>query len=475
MSPERSKRLLEGPIVSSLLVLAIPIVLGNLLQTAYQLTDAFWVGRLGGEAVAAVSVVFPVSFLAMALGMGFSIAASSMVAQYAGAKRFAEVTHAASQAMLIALVMGGTIGVVGFVLAPHIITLMRIEPAVHDAALGFMRLTFAGILFTFVFITFQSLLRGVGEVVRPMYIVLSSVLINVVIDPLFIFGWGPMPALGVEGAALATFVTQGMSALIGLYLLARGSHGVRVTWQHLKPDKAFLARIITLGIPTSLEQTTRALGMMAMVFLVTGFGTAAVAAFGVGSNVLMVVIIPALGLSMAVAALVGQNVGAGQIDRAKEIVRLGAIVAFSILAVVSVLTILFDSYIVRFFITGDAVETTTLAMAQIKIMALSFGLIGVQMAFFGVFRAVGAPGAALALTAFGQLLQFPLAYSLAHVTSLGLAGIWWSMPITNIVTAAVALWWYRRGSWQNRKLTNIEQQMERATEEILTEEGMRSV
>ncbi len=475
MSPQKSQRLLEGSIATSLITLAVPIVLGNVLQTMYQLTDAFWVGRLGGTAVAAVSVVFPISFLAMALGMGFSIAASSLVAQYAGAGKQSEVRHTASQAILIASVMGLSIGVLGYFFSNTILSLIGVEAAVHDAALGFMKLTFLGLPFTFIFITFQSLMRGVGEVMRPMYIVLSTVLLNMVIDPLFIFGWGPMPALSVQGAALATFVTQGISAIVGLTLLVRGQAGVQITKKHLKPDAEFIKRIVSLGVPTSLEQTARAVGMTAMTVLVTGFGTFAVAAYGVGSNVLMVVIIPALGLSMAVAALVGQNIGAGKLERAKQIVRLGAVTSFSVLSVMSALVWLFAPYIVRFFITEADAQVTDLAVSYIHVLALSFGLIGLQMAFFGVFRAVGVPSVALLLTVFSQLLLFPIAYGLSRYTSLGIAGIWWATPISNVITCAIAFWWYQRGSWERRRLTAEERVEEHAAEEILSEEGVRSV
>jgi putative MATE family efflux protein len=214
VSGEKRKQLLEGPILMSLIALAVPIVFTNLLQTAYQLTDAFWVGRLGGEAVAAVSVVFPISFLAIALGMSFSIAASTLVAQAAGAGRISEVRHAASQSLLLAIVMGLALGAIGFVLSPVILGWMGVPLEVYTSALAVMKVAFLTTPFTFIFMTYQSLMRGVGEVTRPMYIVLSTVILNAVIDPFLIFGWGPVPAFGVVGASWATFFTQGLSAFI---------------------------------------------------------------------------------------------------------------------------------------------------------------------------------------------------------------------------------------------------------------------
>jgi Na+-driven multidrug efflux pump len=190
MSDEKRKQLLEGPILTSLIVLAIPIVFTNLLQTAYQLTDAFWVGRLGGEAVAAMSVVFPISFLAIALGMGFSIAASTLVAQAAGAKLWSEVKHTASQSLLLAVSMGTILSVIGFLLTPVILGWMNVPTEIYPLALSVMKIAFLTTPFTFIFMTYQSLMRGVGEVIRPMYIVFSTVVLNAIIDPILIFGLG---------------------------------------------------------------------------------------------------------------------------------------------------------------------------------------------------------------------------------------------------------------------------------------------
>lgn len=473
---DRSNRLLEGSIFSALIFLAVPIVLTNLLQTAYQLIDAFWVGRLGGLAVAAVSVVFPVSFLAMALGMGFSIAASTLVAQYAGAGKTEEVIHTASQSMFVAIIMGVVLSAVGFFATPFILSLMNVPAEVLPSAQTVMRIAFMTTPFSFIFISFQSLMRGVGDVSRPLYIVLTTVFLNAVIDPILIYGWGPIEAMGVAGAMMATFFTQGIAAGVGLWYLLKGNRGVQISFKDFTVDGAFLKRLATLGTPTSLEQTVRALSMTIMTVLVTSFGTFAVAAYGVGSNILMVVIIPALGLSMAVSALVGQNIGAGKPERARETVRVGGVLSVLVLAIIGFLAFLIAPYIVRFFISSEAADVTALAVSYVKVISLSFGLIGLQMVYFGVFRAAGNPGAALVLTFISQwLLQFPLAYYLSRHTALGLSGIWWATPISNVVTAVLAALWYVRGSWLKNRLTEEDRLAEQVSEEILIEEGVRKM
>jgi putative MATE family efflux protein len=411
----------------------------------------------------------------MALGMGFSIAASTLVAQQAGAKLWNEVKHTASQSMFVALVMGLILGTLGYIAAPHILTLMNIPLEVYPSALKIMRIAFAATPLSFIYITYQSLMRGVGEVKRPLVIVLTTVALNAILDPFFMYGYGPFPELGVAGVMVATFITQAIAAAIALVSLFNGTHGMQISLSEFSIDKVFLRKLFFLGIPTSMEQTVRALGMTIMTVLVTAFGTTAVAAYGVGSNVLMVVIIPALGLSLAVAAFVGQNIGAGKMDRATAAVKIGSTISFLILSVLGLITFFAASHIVHFFITSGSSEVAGLAVEYVHVMAFMFGFIGLQMVFFGVFRAAGSPVSSLTLTAISQIIQFPFAYGLSRYTSLGVAGIWWSAPVANILTVILSVMWYLSGKWKKPSLTSDAVLAEVAAEEILIEEGVKKM
>ena len=302
---DRRQKLLEGPIAPALIRLAVPIILGNALQTGYQLTDAFWVGRLGASAVAAVAISFPVTFLVIALGAGFAMAGATLSAQYMGAGRQDLVNHVAAQTMLAVAVSSVILGTVGFLLTPHLLRLLGVAPDVYAGALGFMRVSFIGIIFVFLYAMFQALMRGIGETKIPLYIVLATVLLNFALDPLFIFGWGPVPGHGVTGAALATLATQALAALAAMTILLRGRHGIALAWSDLRPDIAYIKRAFFLGFPGSIELSTRGLGLVIMSFLVASFGTLPIAAYGVGSNIVQVVTILAMGLSMTVSTLVG--------------------------------------------------------------------------------------------------------------------------------------------------------------------------
>jgi putative MATE family efflux protein len=463
--------LLEGPIVKSLLALAVPIVLANVLQAAYQLIDAFWVGRLGGAAVASVSVSTPVMFLTIALGAGLAVAGSTLIAQYFGAKNQDMVDHVAAQTLLMIVLVSIVLGGLGFIAAPGLLRLMGVAPDVYSGALGFMRVSFVGLVFNFFFFMFQSVMRGVGEAKLPVYIVFGTVILNAALDPLFIFGYGPLPRAGVTGAAIATVGTQSIAALIGLAVLLRGKHGIHLVWRDFVPDFAYIKRAFFLGFPASIEQSARALGLTVLTFLIATFGTLAVAAYGVGSTILQVVMIPAMGLAMAVSALVGQNIGAGNIDRAARIGRLGASIGFWMLTALGIVAFFLAPQLVAFFVPSDR-NVIAEGAAFLRIMALTWGFIGVQFSLTGVLRASGNMVVTMVLTLVGQwVLQFPLAYLLSEHTTFGMRGIWIAFPIANVAIALITAAVYAKGDWKRKRLTDEDVLVERVTEETLTDTG----
>ncbi len=201
---KEKNNLIEGSIVKSLLALSVPIIFANILQTAYQLTDTFWVGRLGTVAVASVSISFPVIFLIVSLGGGLAMAGTILVSQYKGKDDKKVANHVVSQTILMIVVISSLLSVIGYWLSPYIISLMGAQSNVFSGAVSYMKITFIGMVFMFIYMVFQSLMRGVGDVKTPMYIVLGTVLLNLILDPLFIFGYGFIPAYGVTGAAIAT-------------------------------------------------------------------------------------------------------------------------------------------------------------------------------------------------------------------------------------------------------------------------------
>lgn len=474
MAAPTNKALLEGPVLTSLIKLAVPIVVANLLQAGYQLVDAFWVGRLGGYAVAAVSISTPVTFLTIALGTGFALAGSILIAQYFGAGDRAMVNHVAAQTLLLVVLLSVLLGAAGYGLSPFFLHLLKVSPDVYDGALSFLRVSFIGLVFNFSFFVFQSIMRGIGNVTMPVYIVFGTVILNFVLDPLFIFGWGPIKGQGVMGAALATLSTQSIASVIGFVILFRGRQGVHVRRKDFIPDFQHIKRAFSIGFPASIEQSMRALGLMMLTFLIASYGTDAVASYGAGSNVLQIVMIPAMGLSMAISTLAGQNIGADNIQRAAKVARLGSILGFSILTVMGVIVYFTAPYLVAFFVPEDE-NVIRGGSVFLRIMCLSWGFMGLQLSLTGVLRASGNMVVAMVLTLVSQwVLQFPLAYVLSHHTDLGQVGLWYAFPVSNIIIALITMAVFAKGDWKKKKLTDDDDRLTiDVAQEITAEEGIR--
>lgn len=455
-------RLLEGPIIRSLLLLALPIMGANILQIAYQMIDAFWVGRLGAAAVASISISMPIMFLMISAGMGFAIAGSTLIAQYVGARDVAMVNHVAAQTLLSVTIVSLVLGSIGFLIAPYVFQLMEVAPDVYSNALGFLRVQFVGLPFAFVYFMFQSQMRGVGQVRVPLYIVAVTVAINFVLDPILIFGAG----LGVMGAALSTLVAQAIAAGAGMYLHFRGRFGIKLAWRDFRPDYSFIRRSFNLGYPASIEQSARGLGMTVMTFLITSFGTVTTASYGVGTNVLNIVVIPAMGFSMATSTLVGQNIGAGNIHRAERVARLAASLTFSVLSAVGLVAFAIANHIAAFFVPHDKAVIHE-ASIFIRTVSWSFGFIGLQFALMGVLRASGNMMTAMVISLVSQwCLQFPLAFVLSQHTRLHAHGLWWAFPAANVSIALISAAVFARGDWKQRRLISPRDTREADEEDV---------
>lgn len=456
--------LTEGPISLALLRLSVPIILANILQSAYQLTDTFWVGRLSAQAVAAVSLSFPISFLCISLGGGLPIAGTVLIAQFRGKGDESGVSHVAGQTLLLSLVVAAVLAALGFAFASPIMRFMGADQFVLPDAVRFLQVTFLGFVFVFGFFAYQALVRGLGTVYPPMFIVLGTVLLNFALDPLFIFGWGPVPPMGVAGAAMATLCTQMLAIAIGFGLLVWGKHGITLSWRNFRPDVRMIGALARIGLPASMEQSTQALGVAMMMLLVSTFGTNPIAAYGIGQRVLSCAIIPAMGLSLATSTLVGQNIGAGRLDRAVRTNRTSCIISFTTLTTAGIV-LFFVAQPVSAFLMPQGGEAIAESATLIRILCLAFGFIGLQQVLTGTLRGAGDTVAPMVLAIVSLwVLRFPLAYVLSKHTPLGADGIWWAVAISIVFSAVITGFWFARGDWKHRRLleeVEIEQQAER--------------
>lgn len=457
----------KSELIKVILKLSIPIVLANTLQSAYQLTDTFWVGRLGADAVAAISLCYPLIFVLLSMGIGFSVAGAVLVSQYSGKNDRKMIDYISSQTMLVMFVIAIFLSVAGYGFSKTIVESMGVSGSVAYQATRYLEISFIGLTFQYIYLTFQNILRGVGNVNTPFVIVLITVILNFFLDPIFIMGYGPIPAMGVEGAAYATIITQAISAVVGIYLLLNTKHGASLKLSLLRPNFLEIKRIFLLGAPASAEGSTRALSMTVMTYLVTTFGTHTTAVFGIGIRILSFVIIPALGFSQATSALVGKSIGAQDEKKAYEITQYSLGIIFISLTLIGVLFYFGAEEVVRIFIPDDP---TVIAEGSvfIKIIALTFGFVGIQQVINGAFRGGGSTTLAMLLAIISMwVFRFPIAYLLSKHTTMNENGIWWAFSLSNIFAGVVALILYKRGKWIKNLV--LESEQEKLENEVLDE------
>lgn len=450
MSSIKKNKYTEGRIISSLLSLALPIIFANILQSAYQLIDTFWLGRLGADAVAAVSLSFPLLFLVLSLGSGLTLAGTVMVARYKGAENQPMIDFSSSQSVFLILLTSIVLAVLSFFTAGPLMKIIGAGPDIIQDSVTYFKVSSLGFVFLFLFFIFQSLMRGIGNVMLPVYIVLFTVVLNAGLDPLFIYGYGPIPAYGVAGAAVASVITQALAAAIGLIILFKGRHGIKINFSAMYFNMENLKRTFKIGFPASIEQSTRALGMTLMMVIVTAFGSDIVAAYGIGARMLSFIVVPALGLGIATTSLVGQNIGALKIKRAEKVAIMSAKVAFFGLTGMGVIMFLVAEPLTAFFIPDDlqVIQDGTLF---IKIMSMSFGFLGLQQVMNGTFNGAGFTKASMIISIMTLwIIRFPLAYILSNTLEMGPEGIWWSFPISNLIAGIVAFAYFKTGYWKKR-------------------------
>ncbi len=437
----------HSPILRQLLTLGIPITIGGAVQTSYHLINAFWVGRLGADAVAVVSVCFPVILLLISLGSGLSLAGTILVAQYHGAKNTAQVNQTVAQCLIAMVLLAIVLTVVSFLAAPYILRTIGARDAVFDSALLYLRISLAGTVFLFLGAFYQAMLRGIGEARAPLRVILASVALNALLDPLLIFGWGPVPTLGVQGAACATVLTQCITAIAGIALMLRPRFGLRIRPRHLYPRWSGISRLARLGLPASLEQSMQALTVAAMTMLAARFDTVVLAAYGLVFRMLTFTIIPAFSLSMATSILVGQSLGASDSVRARRTALVSATANTSMMLLLAAVLFSFATPIVSVFVPGQP-ELIAQGALVLRIFSLSFPLSGLQLSLTGCFRGAGDTLTAMLLTVAGiWLVQLPAAYLLSRHTPLGADGLWWAGFIASCVGTVVAILYFRSARW----------------------------
>ncbi|MDJ1431111.1 MATE family efflux transporter [Halostagnicola sp. A-GB9-2] len=448
--------LTDGSLVRPMFLLAWPLVVIQLLQVAYNVGDTFWLGALSPDAVGALSLAFPLIFFLISIGGGFTAAGAILIAQHTGADSGKGGLIAGQTVSFITLVAIG-IGIIGFFATDSMLAMLpadaETEAAIIPLASEYMRVFFLGMPFLFGFFIFVSLMRGYGNTRAPMVVMFVSVIFNLVIDPVLIFGVGPFPRLEIQGAAVATVLSRGLATAIGFYVLFYTDVGPKIEAEHLIPRPKYVSKITRLGVPTALEQSMSSLAMIAMTAMVATFPPAVVAAYGLGNRLISLAFLPALGMSQATDTIVGQNLGADKPERAERATWLATGVIAAVMAVAGAIAFLFPEPIVSVFLTAEVdgrAETLAYGTTYLQIAALMFVFMGVMQVFLGAFRGAGNTKTALVFSVvalwFGRVL---VTVYLLFVADWGTTGIWVGVLVGDVIGAIAAGAWFTRGTWKN--------------------------
>ncbi len=443
----KKRDLTEGSITSAIFSLSWPVVTTNLFQSLYNIADTFWLGRLGVLEIGAPTLSWPVVNFIVSFSGGFSMAGTSFVAQHHGAGEEDMVGEAIGQTILISMFISVFLGILGFFLTDDIVRWMGASEELFPFAAVFMKTIFLATPFTYGFNVYSSLLRGYGDTVTPMRLSIYSVILNVVLDPLLIFGLGVFPSLGVFGAALATLISRGIFTVYAFYLLISGKNGIKLKPSNFipKPDRIF--QIIKMGLPLGFSQSVQAIGLIVVMAIITSFGNFTLAAYGIGTRYNSLAIMVAMGISMASAAIVGQNLGAGKTKRAEQTVVATIALNTVIMVGISIFFVLFRYPLIGLF-TGDR-QVIKIGANFLLIVPFFLPFFAIMQSFIAAFN-----GSGHTLSSMWMMLsrlwtmRIPLVYLLGWTLMLGYSGVWWAIGLSNLGGAVLAFLLFIPGRWK---------------------------
>lgn len=452
MNARKTTNFTEGSIPRHLIIFAIPMFLGNLLQSLYNTVDSFWVGRfLGPKALAAVSVGFPLIFALIALVMGIAMATTTLVAQYFGAKQMDKVQRTISNSLLLLVLMGVVLTAIAIPIRMQLLSLINVPADILPLASLYLGIFLTGLVPTFLYNVASAILRGLGDSKTPLMFLAYATILNIILDPVLIFGIGPIPPLGVAGVALATVIAQAVSAVMAMLYLVRYSGLVRFRAGWWRPDWQLLGLTLRIGLPAGLQQILVSLSSIFIISLVNRFGSTVVAGFGVGVRLDQFATMPAMSVGLAVSALVGQNLGAGKDERVRETVKWSALLGGGITLLVAVVFLSVPGMLMRLFTTDPSVVAA--GIGYLRRNAFGYVPFGLMFVLGGVLRGAGDTVPTMIITLLGLWgVRVPVATILSSNPAIGVNGIWWAMAMSPMVSMTLQYVYYRTGWWKKRAI-----------------------
>jgi putative MATE family efflux protein len=443
--------LTAAPIGQALVMLAVPMILEMVMESVFAVADVFWVSHLGAKAIATVGLTESMMTLVYSLAMGVSIGVMALVARRFGEKDGSAAARTAAQGIFLGLAIALTLGAAGATFAPELLRLMGADPEVIETGSRFTAVMLGGNVTAFLLFLINAAFRGAGDAAYAMRVLWLGNILNIVLGPCFIFGLGPFPALGVTGAAVATNLGRGCAVLYQLYLLTNARRKIALTRSHLVPDFALMLRVLRLSGSATLQMLISMASYIAVMRILSSFGSAPLAGYTIGFRILMFALLPAFGLGNAAATLVGQNLGAGHPERAEQSVWRACLLSAAFLSSVGVCFLLGARPLIHLF-TSDA-EVLPYGITYLRIVSLGFPFYAFGMVLSQAFNGAGDTWTPTFINLFVfWLVQIPMAHLLSHHTALGPLGVFIALGSSFSLFAVVSAALFRRGRWKQTRV-----------------------
>ena len=436
-----SSHLITDPIPKLLRTLAIPAALGFFFNTMYNVVDTWVAGQITGEALAALSLSFPVFFILIAIGMGMGSGMTALISTELGANDKAKAAEYAAQSISFGFILAIILSILGYFLSPTLFQLLGASDSYLTTALSYMQPVFIGSIFLSMTFILNAILNALGDTVSYRNVLIVSFFINLIVSPWLAFGLLGVPALGILGIALATIITN----LIGvIYLTYKVRTANLINWSCLRcnfvPKWNVIKDILVQGLPASFTMMTVALGAFIITYFVSKFGAEAVAGYGTALRVEQMVLIPSIGINIAVLTLIGQNKGAKRLDRVKETLRIGFRYTLYISTFATIFILLFSEYFMEFFTEDKTI--IAYGMGYLSITALITWAYGIIFVTDSALRGLKRPMFPLAIGVLRQIiLPLPLFWLVTVVLKPDVVGIWWAI-FAIVWISALLSWWY---------------------------------
>lgn len=429
-----------------ILQFAIPMLLGNVFQQLYNVVDSIIVGQfIGKAALAAVGVTMPLIFTLISLIVGLSIGFNVIIAQYFGAKDYKNVQRTVDTMNIILFASSALFTIVGLWVMDDVLTLIKTPAEIHVQAIHYLRIYLLGLVFFFGYNGNAAIYRGMGDSKTPLYFIIFSTIINIGLDLLFVavFKWG------IEGAAWATIISQALAFFASIIYINKFHNFLKFKIWRLQFDKYIFKKSLQIGLPTALQQSFVALGMVALLSVVNLFGTDVVAAYSIATRIESFIALPAMNFAAALSTFVGQNIGAQKIDRVKS-GYFATLKMTLIITIVSTLLILIFSYPLTRLFTND-LSVINISRGYLNIVSFFFIFFTTMFVNNGVLRGAGDTLIPMFITLFSLwIVRIPLAYLLSKTYNF--IGIWWAIPIAWFFGMTLSYIYYRTGRWKSKSV-----------------------